>query len=227
MSTLTGRALDWAVAAPWGKTRGYLQISTRSSKSFDHVFNHPAHGADVGGRLHSLHQGIRSVAEYTLEFRTLAADSGWDDTALRSAYQRGLSEEIKVLLVRDCPATLNDLSALALRLDERLQERQLERAQRSGSSSRPTLSRLGTSPYRHLGPTGSTSAPTSGADQCRVTEGDEPMQLGRSRLSPGSTSSASGIGFASIAGMGDTSSASAQLAQKTRLTRGGSSGEPS
>ena len=82
-------------------------------EEFWRVFNHPAHGADAAGRLHSFRQEIRGVAEYTLEFRTLATDSGWDDTALRSAYQRGLSEEIKDLLVRDRPATLNDLSALA------------------------------------------------------------------------------------------------------------------
>ena len=67
------------------------------------MFDHPSEGADAARRLHSIYQGNRSVADYTLEFRTLAADSGWDDVALRSAYRRGLSEDLKDLLVRDHP----------------------------------------------------------------------------------------------------------------------------
>ena len=97
------------------------------------TFDHPSSGADAAGRLYSLSQGSRSVAEYTLEFCSLAADSRWDDVALRSAYRRGLSEEIKDFIVRDRPSSCNDLISLALLMDERLRERRLERAQRAGS----------------------------------------------------------------------------------------------
>ena len=76
------------------------------SEEFKKTFDHPSCGADAAGQLHSLSQGSRSVVEYTLEFRTLAADSRWDDAALRSAYRRGLSEEIKDLIVRDRPLLL-------------------------------------------------------------------------------------------------------------------------
>ena len=89
MSTLTGRALDWAVAA----VRQHPRLSTNLSEfleEFRRVFDHPSQGSDAAGRLHTLCQGTRGVADYTLEFRTLAADSGWDDAALRSAYRRGL-----------------------------------------------------------------------------------------------------------------------------------------
>ena len=129
MSSLTGRALNWAIAVVGQNPR----LSTNLSEfleEFRRVFDHPTQGSDAAGRLHTLCQGTRSVADYTLEFRTLATDSGWDDAALRSAYQRGLSEEIKDLLVRDQPTSLNELATLAHRLDDRLRERRLERAQR-------------------------------------------------------------------------------------------------
>ena len=69
------------------------------SDEFMKTFDHPSNGADAAGRLHSITQGSRSAVEYTFDFRTLAADGGWDGIALRSAYRRGLSEEIKDLLV--------------------------------------------------------------------------------------------------------------------------------
>ena len=130
MSTLTGRALDWAIAA----VRQNPRLSNNLAEfleEFRRVFDYPTQGSDAAGRLDTLCQGTRSVADYTLEFRTLAADSGWDDATLRSAYRQGLSEELKDLLVRDQPTSLNDLATLA-----------------------------------------------------QVTEGEEPMQLGRSRLTP-------------------------------------------
>ena len=148
MSSLTGQALDWAVAAV-GRNPRLSSSLPEFLEEFRRMFDHPSQGSDAAGRLHSLRQGARSVADYTLEFRTLAADSGWDDTALRSAYRRGLSEEIKDLLVRDTPTSLNELSALAHRLDDRLRERQLERAQRRENTGRGTSAHLGTGSPRY------------------------------------------------------------------------------
>ena len=34
-----------------------------------------------------------SVAEYTIEFSTLAAEAGWNESALRSAFHKGLNDE--------------------------------------------------------------------------------------------------------------------------------------
>ena len=130
MSSLTDRALDWAVAAVWRDPRMSSDLP-HFLEEFRRVFDHPTSGADAAGRLYSIKQGGRSIADYALEFRTLAADSRWDDVALRSAYRWGLSEEIKDLLLRDRPTSLNDLASLAYQMDERLRERRLERAQRS------------------------------------------------------------------------------------------------
>ena len=122
---LSVRALDWAIAASESNPLLTSDLQLFLTE-FKNTFDHPSCGADAAGRLHSLSQGSRNVTEYTLEFRMLAADSRWDDTALRSAYRRGLSEEIKDLIVRDRPSSSNDLISLALIMDNRLNERRRE-----------------------------------------------------------------------------------------------------
>lgn len=52
-------------------------------------------GGDVAKRLLSLRQGSHSVAEFSVEFRTMAADSGWNDKALQGLFLSGLSEQLK------------------------------------------------------------------------------------------------------------------------------------
>ena len=183
MSTLTGRALDWAVAV----VRQNPQLSSNLAEfleEFSRVFDHPTQGSDAAGRLHTLCQGTRDVADYTLEFRTLAEDSGWDNGALRSAYRRGLSKELKDLLVRDQPTSLNDLTTLAHRLDDRLRERRLERVQRREGPSRYPPTHLGSNPHRYVRSPTNPASLSSGTDQSRASEGEEPMQLGWSRLTP-------------------------------------------
>ena len=134
ISSLSDRALDWAMAAVGNNSQLSSNLQLFADE-FKKTFDHPSNGTDAAGRLHSNLQGPWSVAEYTLEFCTLAADSSCDDNALRSAYRRGLSEEIKDLLVWDQPSSFNDLT-LALLMDERLQERRLERAQCAENSAR-------------------------------------------------------------------------------------------
>ena len=183
ISALSDRALDWAMAAV-GSNPQIANDLCLFSDEFKKTFDHPSCGVDAAGRLHSLSQSSRSVAEYTLEFRTLAADSHWDDAALHSAYRRGLSEEIKDLIVRDRPSSSNNLISLALVMDSRLNERRIERAQNTGASLRVPGSRSGpltTTPY---GVTPVPSLPPSCPPLTRPLGEDEPMQLGRSRLSP-------------------------------------------
>ena len=124
------------------------------------------------------------MADYTLEFRTLAADSGWDDIALRSAYRRGLSEDLKDLLVRDCSASLNELATLVHRLDDRLRERRRERAQLREGPSRKNPNRYEENQtVRNTVTTNPVCFPSS-TEVSRPLEGEEPMQLGRTRLTP-------------------------------------------
>lgn len=59
------------------------------------VFDHPVRGGDAAKRLFSLRQGNRSVAEFAIEFRSLAVESGWNEEALHGAFLNSLSEELK------------------------------------------------------------------------------------------------------------------------------------
>jgi len=132
LSHLSGKALKWATAI----LSQDLELSSDYSlflREFRFVFDHPANGLDAATRLHSISQGFQSVSEYTLSFRILAAESGWGDGVLQSAFPRGLSECIKDGIMRDRPGSLNELIGLALMMDQRLAERRYEQVSRTSS----------------------------------------------------------------------------------------------
>ena len=169
----TGDALNWAQATLCARPGLYDDCETFLAE-FKKLFDHPTAGQDVGTRLTSLHQGNRTVAAYSTEFRTIAAGSGWNDTALRSAFRQGLSESIKDELMRDKPSTLDDLVSLAIEVDERIRERRSERARSQPNTSARAL------------PAVLPCHPNSSAAlELMVTaapSGEEPMQVGRARL---------------------------------------------
>lgn len=83
MTLLMGKALDWATAV-WERD---MQLQT----SFDYfvsqlhkIFEYPEGGKNISVQLLHLHQGSRSAADYGIEFRKLAAQSGWNDVALKT-----------------------------------------------------------------------------------------------------------------------------------------------
>ena len=175
MSLLVDDALSWAIAAVENNpvfTTDYSQFKSE----FRAVFDHPADGQDASSRLLVIRQGSRSVAQYTLQFRILAAESRWNDQALLSVYRKGLNDSIKDLIVRDSPTSLSELISLALMMDTRLQERRTDKAQRvpsrSASGSPVSSSFTATSnPPLLMGPPSSTAV------------AGEPMEIDRSRLS--------------------------------------------
>uniref|UniRef100_A0A3B1JHG9 Ty3 transposon capsid-like protein domain-containing protein n=1 Tax=Astyanax mexicanus TaxID=7994 RepID=A0A3B1JHG9_ASTMX len=73
ISRLTGKALDWATAI-WPSMEGATY--EHFLKEFKLVFDHPHYGQSQGELLVKLRQENRSVSDYALEFRTLAAGSG-------------------------------------------------------------------------------------------------------------------------------------------------------
>ena len=167
---LKGNALAWA-SALWDS-------GSQASDNFDlfvtemrRVFDHPVEGGDAAKRLMSLRQGSRSVAEFSVEFRTVAVNSGWNDQSLQGIFLSCLNEPIKdELATRDEADSLEEVISLSIRLDNRLRERRRERASRPMSSafSGPSLPHL---------PRAALPQPVPRA----VSEG-EPMQLGRTRL---------------------------------------------
>ncbi|KAJ7988588.1 hypothetical protein DPEC_G00325110 [Dallia pectoralis] len=71
----------------------------------------------------TLMSGHGGVANYAIEFRTLAAESTWNTSSLFDAFLHVLFEEIKdELATRELPSTLEALIFLAIRIDSRLRE---------------------------------------------------------------------------------------------------------
>jgi hypothetical protein len=170
IGSLKGNALAWA-SALWESDSPVIENFGLFVAEMRKVFDHPVEGGDVAKRLISLRQSSRSVAEFSVEFRTYAARSGWNDKSLHGLFVSGLCESIKdELATREEADTLDELISLSIRLDNRLRERCRER---TGSSVPPALA---ASRFPHL-PRAALPAPVTRA----VTE-EEPMQLGRTRL---------------------------------------------
>lgn len=60
---------------------------------FKKVFSPTSSSISIHDELFHIHQGKTSVSDYALRFHTLAATSGWNKTALLTAYRRGLNTE--------------------------------------------------------------------------------------------------------------------------------------
>lgn len=160
LSLLTGRAREWGTSVREANApccSKYSLFKEEMTKGFDRsVF-----GSEASRLLATLRQGRRSVADFAIEFRTLASTSGWNNPALVARFLEGLSLELREeIYARGAPAELDPLIDLAIRLDRCFEQR---RRARTPSSVIYTLSSA--VPSRHS------------ADA-------EPMQLGSVRISP-------------------------------------------
>ncbi|KAK7886523.1 hypothetical protein WMY93_026144 [Mugilogobius chulae] len=177
LSLLSGKAAQWATALYESNSLTCQSYSVFTNE-MRRVFDHPIKGKEASKRLLALSQGSLSVAQYAVEFRILAAESGWDYVALQGAFLKGLAENIKdELAVRDETNSLEALITLATTLDNRLRERRREKA------NRQPISRGHVSVQSSTSPIASTTfpVPSSSSDIAQV---EEPMQLGRARLAP-------------------------------------------
>ncbi len=115
--------------------------------------------------LAELRQGDRSITDYSIEFRTLAAECRWNLEAQWDMFFHGLADYVKdEIYTLELPTSLDGLVSLAIRVDARLQQRN-QRARRASAVNR----------LDHL------HVPYCDAD-VGFSE-PEPMQMGRSRLS--------------------------------------------
>lgn len=117
--------MAWAEAI-----NSYQPVTTLSLNEFvaklKGVFGHPDHRGNASKRLFNIRQGTRSVADYSVEFRTLAADAGWNDQV---RFLNGLCEQLKdELTSHDESTNFDTIVSLAIRLDNRLCERCREKA---------------------------------------------------------------------------------------------------
>ena len=119
ISHLTGDALKRATAA-WNRQGASTASLEQFLDQVRQVFHHPSQGKDDGEKLFTLRQGDQPVAQYAMSFHILAAGSGWNETALHTAYRRGLNTTLQSELVcRDEDLDLNALMALSIRLARR------------------------------------------------------------------------------------------------------------
>ena len=171
---LSGRAEAWATAE-WARDSPICYSLSGFTDSLRKIFDSTAPSREAAQTLMALRQGRRRVADYAIEFRTLAADSGWNSASLFDAFLHGLSASIKdVLIPLDLPSDLDSLIALAIRTDNRLVERERDR---SRPAAIPPGQRGQTTPFLGVPPQRfGAAAPPSAVE--------EPMQLGRARLSP-------------------------------------------
>lgn len=84
LGLLRGKALTWAQAS-CAQTHLNTVPLGEFLRRFKRIFDRPNHVGCASDRLFSLRQGSRSVAEYAVEFGTLAVEAGWDEVTLRSA----------------------------------------------------------------------------------------------------------------------------------------------
>lgn len=174
ITLLSDKALSWA-SAVWQSQGACCESYAAFVEEFKRVFDHPVSGRESSKRLLTLRQGSRSTADFAIEFRTIAAKSGWNDEALRVCFQGGLSEPLQdELATREPAEDLESLIAMAIRLDNRLRERRA--ARRKESQSQVPLS-------RSVSPVCIPSSRGSPAPE-QLHDSPEDMQLGRSRLSP-------------------------------------------
>ncbi|KAK3545946.1 hypothetical protein QTP70_016964 [Hemibagrus guttatus] len=159
LSSLTGRALDWA-SAVWDTDPQIRTSFTYFTGMIQEVFEYPAGGKDISLQLMELRQGSDSAMDYAIKFRTLAAQSSWNDAALWAVFRESLSPVLQTeLACREDATSLSQYVATAIRLDNLLLQHRA--GARPPVSSRPRLRPDYTRPRE---------------------EAPEPMQLGRSQL---------------------------------------------
>lgn len=91
---LQGRALDWGTNTLSINQPNYVDYLTFVEDLW-RVFDHPVDFEDAAQSLLHLRQGQASVAERSVDFYILAAESGWEETAPTAIFLHGLSGAVK------------------------------------------------------------------------------------------------------------------------------------
>ncbi|KAI2645459.1 Retrotransposon-derived protein PEG10 [Labeo rohita] len=126
-SLLTGRALDWATAV-WRLDRPTFPSFAAFLQQFQGVFQPSSESGEAGEEIMALRQGKRTAADYALTFRTLAAQSGWNDGPLKLHYRKGLNPELQIeLACRDEDLSLDQYIDLSIRVDNVMRARRSSR----------------------------------------------------------------------------------------------------
>ena len=172
ISHLTGRARAWATAE-WARESPLCSSLAVFTAALQRTFDPVSSDREKAQELMGIRQGTNTVCDYAILFRTLAAESGWNSAALFDFFLKGLAAPIRELLVPlDLPSDLDSLIALAIRTDNRLREIHPSARSRPGGTGRFLTASAPEIPL-----------PSGTRPYFPTPRGEEPMQLGRARLS--------------------------------------------
>ena len=133
-SLLIGDALLWYIPLAEHDNE-ILEDFERFEEAFRACFDDPDRERVAANKLVMLRQSNRPVVSYISEFRRYASDLTWNDPALMEQFRRGLSDEIKDMLLNfPKPRTLDEIIKFAVDCDNRLFERRQERRQQRSAS---------------------------------------------------------------------------------------------
>jgi hypothetical protein len=122
-------------------TPGALTTIPEFVDQFYSAFDDPDAERAAERKIHDLTQesvGTKSTVEYTTEFRNLAADLDWGDSALMAAFRRGLHWKVKEILSQkeNQPRTLEEFIQVAIQVDNVRRENEANRPQRTTPAAR-------------------------------------------------------------------------------------------
>ncbi len=120
ITLLTGRALQWAESR-WNSDSPVTHTLDAFTTHVREVFGQANSELSVQDRLFRLSQGRSSVWNYYLQFRTLAASSGWNETTLITAFRRGLNPRVRQqMAIFDDTVGLETFVSKAVRISQHL-----------------------------------------------------------------------------------------------------------
>ncbi|XP_058627659.1 uncharacterized protein LOC131537949 [Onychostoma macrolepis] len=157
-------AIDWA-AAVWETDRRFRTSYEYFVQQLRDVFEYPAEGKDISTQLLHVSQGNRTAADYAIEFRTLAAQSGWNDISLKAVFRQSLDLDLQTeLACKGENCSFSEYITLAIKIDNLMRNAPKRKIVQPSQASTPVTHQL-----CHV------SQPTSMPSQ-------EPLQMGFSRL---------------------------------------------
>jgi hypothetical protein len=180
---LTGQALAWFTPflENMEKHQNLLNDYSSFRQLLQDTFDEHDRSLLAATRICKLRQGSQSVSFYASEFRRLASDLEWNDSALVHQFRSGLNDEVKdMLLHHPYPTTLGDAISLAIGVGNRLFEHRQEMYERSPDARQaPRRPRFGQRiSFQNPLPMDCSTPPTS--DRF----GPSPMELGLMRRAP-------------------------------------------
>lgn len=166
LTLLTGKARDWGTSV-WETQAPCCASFKAFRQEMERLFDRSARGQEAADQLARLRQAGRSVTDYAIHFKTLAATCDWNEEACRAMFRAGLEDDIQdELATQDLPCDFDDLINMALRIEGRLRRRRQRLAVRPSWRTEE-------------------SSPVSPTDSLNVSSTEpEPMQVGRLRLTP-------------------------------------------